>query len=337
MRGWWQSCAISILAGRSTAQPAAARDLLHAMVADNVLDLPQPGTDTQSRYDALSALGEIDLTVARLAEAHVDALAILRELDGHQVRENGVWGVWAAEPPTARVTAEAESAATWRLNGRKAWASGARIATDALVTAHAPDGPRLFAVALNQPTVRVVGDAWPVPALSGTDTQSIDFRDAVGVPVGAPNGYVDRPGFWYGAAGVAAVWLGGASALGSRLVRASSERDFGEIDNAHLGATAAALAAGRSTLRIAATAFDTEPAHSTVRAEIVARTARAVVESTVREVIDHVGQALGPGPLALDPEHARLVTDLQLYVRQSHGARDLAVLGKQIAHVGGLQ
>ena len=42
-------------------------------------------------------------------------------------------------------------------------------------------------------------------------------------------------------------------------------------------------------------------------------------------------RALGPGPLAHDADHARHVADLEVYVRQHHGERDLAALGALLA------
>ena len=50
----------------------------------------------------------------------------------------------------------------------------------------------------------------------------------------------------------------------------------------------------------------------------------------VEEVIARVGNALGPGPLALDREHAQRVADLQVFVRQHHAERDLAALGELV-------
>ena len=44
-----------------------------------------------------------------------------------------------------------------------------------------------------------------------------------------------------------------------------------------------------------------------------------------------MGHALGPGPLAMDAEHAARVADLTLYVRQHHAERDLAALGRLVA------
>lgn len=95
---------------------------------------------------------------------------------------------------------------------------------------------------------------------------------------------------------------------------------------AHLGAVDAALAAAEAMLVSAADFVDTEP--SSGRTELVARRVRAVAETAVDEAITRSGRALGPGPLALDAEHARRVADLTMYVRQSHAEQDLAALGR---------
>ena len=218
--------------------------------------------------------------------------------------------------------------------GRKAWCSGAGESSYALVTARSDDGPRLFAVDLSQSSVRPVDDPWPTPALSGADTRSVDFRSAEATAIGEAGGYVNRPGFWHGAVGVAAIWCGGAIGVARALLLAADRGPLSELNLAHLGGAGSALAAARATLNNAADSFDADPFDRSGRAAITARATRAVVESTVGEVVDRVGRALGAAPLALDREHARRVADLQLYVRQSHADRDLADLGKRIARAG---
>jgi alkylation response protein AidB-like acyl-CoA dehydrogenase len=325
-------------ASLATARPPIAADLVRGLVAESALDLPLPGSGrTVDRFAALIALGELDLTVGRLAEAHVDALAIRSELGDpglHALDE--VWAVWAAEPPSARVAARQVSAGRWQLDGRKAWCSGAGGSSHALVTAHAEDGPRLFAVDLREAGVQPVDDPWPAPALSGTDTRSVDFTAAAATPVGGPGDYVNRPGFWHGSVGVAAVWFGGAIGVARTLLRAGQRRGLGELELAHLGAVGASLAAGHAALINAAAAFDADPTDQARRAEILARSTRAVVEASATDVIDRVGRALGAAPLALDGDHARRVADLQLYLRQSHADRDLADLGRQLLEAGEL-
>ena len=63
-------------------------------------------------------------------------------------------------------------------------------------------------------------------------------------------------------------------------------------------------------------------------ARLAAARARAVVEHAVEVTLAETGRATGPAPLVTDAAHARHVADLQVYVRQSHGDRDLAALGR---------
>jgi alkylation response protein AidB-like acyl-CoA dehydrogenase len=330
----WGRLASSLAGG--TDDPANAAAAVSGLIAAGVLDLPMPGSGRSSeRLRALSRLGELDLTIARLAEAHADALAITAELGAVPPGRGEVWGVWAAEPPTARVRAIApDPDGTWRLAGRKAWCSGAGLATHALITAHADDGPRLFAVDLHTPRVAPADDPWPVAALRGSDTRSVDLSEAAAVPVGGPGQYVDRPGFWHGSVCVAAVWYGGAVGVARALQRAQQRRPLDDLGLMHLGGVDAALAGARSALDAAAAAFDTDPRDHTGQAAAVARRTRAVVEAAATETIDRVGRALGAAPLALDGDHARRVADLTLYLRQSHADRDLAALGRLVAEGG---
>jgi hypothetical protein len=166
--------------------------------------------------------------------------------------------------------------------------------------------------------------------MQGSDTRAVQFSDVVAVPVGQPGEYFKRPGFWHGAIGVAACWLGGARAVAGQLYRAVSDVYSSTADDphaqAHLGAVDAALTAAEATLCCAAYQVDAEPHDD--RAELTARRVRAVVETAVDEAITRTARALGPAPLALDGQHARRVADLAMYVRQSHAERDLATLGR---------
>jgi len=57
---------------------------------------------------------------------------------------------------------------------------------------------------------------------------------------------------------------------------------------------------------------------------------RGVVADAVEAVQRAAAHALGPAPLAFDPEFAARVADLGLYLRQHHGERDLAALGSAL-------
>ncbi|WP_445169926.1 acyl-CoA dehydrogenase family protein [Mycolicibacterium sp. Dal123E01] len=298
------------------------------------LNLPLPGSgQTLARWNTLAGLCELDVVAGRLAEAHADAVAILAELCGPPPRPGRLWGVWAAEVPGARVLAHDDGDVV-TLSGTKAWCSGAGLCSDALVTARTATGERgLFAVDLSAPGVHALPSNWRNAGMAGSDTRPVQFSATPAIPVGNPGDYLGRPGFWHGAAGVGACWLGAARAVASPLYRAVAEqKERGEVDPhaaAHLGAVDAALAAAQALLASTAEQVDSAP-HSD-RGELAARRVRAVVEAAVDEAIGRTARALGPTPLALDAVHASRVADLTMYVRQSHAEKDLAALGALVA------
>ena len=304
-------------------QVAAAAQGLRDAVEGGRLDLPLPGHGrTLERWRALVDLAADGLSLARLAEAHVDALAILHELDGGAAPAGSRWGVWAARPPEAPLTAR-QDGDRWRLDGTKPWCSGARACTHALVTADAEDGYRLFAVELAG--ARPLPDTWPAVGMAGSDSLSVDLTGLDAVPVGGPGAYLERPGFWHGGMAVAACWHGGAVGVGRALL-ASCRSDPHAL--AHLGAVDAALSGGAAALQAAAAAVDADPQDRAAAVHRLAARLRAQTERSATEVLDRVGRALGAGPLCRDARHAMLAADLPVYLRQSHAEADLAGLGE---------
>ncbi|MET3861364.1 alkylation response protein AidB-like acyl-CoA dehydrogenase [Dietzia sp. 2505] len=339
-------------------------DLARQWVRSGRADLPLPGHgETRTRWSELTEMCARDVSAGRLVEAHADADAILAEIEGTRVAPGEFWGVWAAEPPTPRVTARREEGGTgpaaaraehtgggaggWVLDGVKAWCSGAAVCTHALITAHDDDEPRLFAVDLRHPGVSVRADGWAHPGMAGTGTTAVEFRDVPARAVGDRTSYLDRPGFWHGGIGVAACWLGAGIAVARPLVARSSRPDAGEHALAHLGAIDASLGGAVWALDAAAREIDgagpdldaAGPAavtdsdldadrHRAVRV-------RAIVEAAVDDTIRRVGRALGAGPLAMDPRHAQAVLDASVYIRQFHAERDLAGLGRTARTHGG--
>ena len=266
---------------------------------------------------------------ARLGEGHADAVAIRAELGAADRAAPGErWGVWAAVP--ASVTAE-PAADGWRLTGDRPWCSGAGWCTHALVTAATDDGIRLFAVRNEAPHARPLDDTWPAVGMAASDSRTVRFDRAPGVPVGGPGQYVGRPGFWHGGVGVAACWFGGALGVADALYAAARAKDVGPHAFAHLGAVDVALGAGREVLDAAAAEIDAHPDRD---AQALAVRVRATVEKAATEVIDRVGRALGAGPLCRDAGHARRVADLTVYLRQSHAEGDLEQLGRLVAEKG---
>lgn len=296
--------------------------------ASAVKELPLPGGGrTAERLLRLAELGRQDPVLARLAEGHADAMAILAELgaDVSDAQRDSAWGVWAAVPHSVNASAVDGG---WWLDGDRPWCSGAGACGFALVTARAPDGPRLFAVDVTQDGVTPLDGTWPALGMARSDSRTVRFIRAPGLPVGDPGQYVHRPGFWHGGIGVAACWYGGAVGVADRLLATARDRDLDPHAQAHLGAIDARLAAAKALLLDAAARIDAAPLTPDER---LARQVRAVVEATATEVIDRVGRALGAGPLCLDEDHAARVADLTVYLRQSHAERDLQHLGSLTA------
>jgi alkylation response protein AidB-like acyl-CoA dehydrogenase len=334
---------VANLAGRTR---AAAGDIDRALMLARDLgaELAAPGGgQTRSRWSALATLGAVDLTVSRVAEPHLDALAILAESGQPELADatltGSTWGVYAAEGGTARLSArprpdlDPRAPNAWQLEGTKPWCSLAEVVDHALVTAWMDKDQRgLFAVSLRQPgvTTQAQPGTWVSHGLSSVRSTPTAYRSADATLVGAPGWYLQRDGFAWGGIGVAAIWFGGAVGIARRLRRQATEREPDQIGWAHLGTVDSALHAARTVLLESADEIDHGRADGESGALLALRVRQVVadaVETTIR-VADH---ALGPGPLAFEHEHATRVSDLRVYVRQHHAERDTAVLGRAAA------
>lgn len=310
-------------AGRSGEDVDAAIEL--SRVFGGSLPIPAAGSTAQ-RWAVLSELGRVNLTVARVFEAHTDALAILAE-NGHANADGRSWGVFAAEAPDTRLDAT-PSGTGFTVTGTKPWCSlGGRLDA-ALVTARIPDGGRqLFEVDLHGDGVRPEpAQGWVARGLRTVTSGPVHFDSVPALPVGGPQWYLTRAGFAWGGIGVAACWHGGAVGLLDALVRTARARKR-ELDALHVGVVDVALHASSVALAAAAAVIDARGAGSPA---ILALRTRSVVALSVETVLLQVGHALGPAPLAFDAEYAARVADLSLYVRQHHGERDLVSLGAAV-------
>ncbi len=296
------------------------------------------GTSSTPLIRALSTLGSVDLSTARAAEPHLDATAILAQARraGHDlagVPADATWGVYAASPPGASLLASRMPVADgeWSLTGSKAWCSLGDRVSHALVTAPDESGEqRLFAVGLRDGGVSFDGDSWHPRGLREISTGTLTFEGQRARAVGGPGWYLDRPGFSWGAIGVAAVWFGGAAALAGSLWAAAGKRQPDQIAFVHLGRCDVLLHGADAVLGAAVRVLDDADTQPGTAAVLAARV-RAHVADVAEQVLTIVGHALGPAPLALDGEHAARVADLTLYLRQHHAERDLARLGQLVA------
>ena len=292
---------------------------------------PLPGSgQTFVRWELLASLSATDLTAGRVAEAHLDALAILAEhgsvdLGRVGADQGSTWGVFAAEGRGVRVIAEPDGDG-WQLTGEKPWCSLAGRLSHALVTAHVDGGRRLFAVALRSERVRVVEQAWVSRGLTDVTSGPVRFDRAPAVPVGETNWYLHRPGFAWGGLGVAACWYGGAVGVARQVQQRLRSGEPDQIARAQLGAIDACLYRSRGALAMGAADIDAGRAVGEEAVRLAGRV-RTVVAEAAEEVLVRSGHVLGPAPLAQDEDYARRVADLQIYLRQHHAERDQAALG----------
>lgn len=310
---------------------------LQRLVDGGVDRLPLPGGgNTLERWRTLADVASHDLGLAKLFEGHTDALAIIAEWNAQEcLPANGCIGMWAAEPPFAKVAIDEDPSESGsqafgqqvHLRGRKAWCSGAPVISHALITAWQGECQRLVLVELDQPGVTVSNEGWQAVGMAATASVDVLFDDARCTLIGPPQGYLQRPGFWHGGAGIAACWFGGARRLAESLQAKASSRNDPHL-YAHLGAVDVALASAAALLRESAHWIDANPRRD---AWLVAERARAKVEQVVEQVIHHCGRGLGAGPYCRDPAFARMVADLPVYVRQSHAEHDLEGIGRYIA------
>ena len=271
-------------------------------------------------------VGRRDLSLARLAEAHWDAVAILADA-GHEPEPNAIYGVWASEIPGNAVEVS-QAGDGFRLNGSKMFSSGATLVDRALVTVVNPE-QLLVDVDLraNSGTIRFDESGWKTQAFSQTHTATVTFREtrvSAGKIIGHPGFYLDRPGFWHGACGPAACWAGGAAGL---VDFASMQKRDDPHTMAHLAAMRSSVWALRTFLLTAGQEIDEDPNHRG-KAQIRALTVRHLVEQACSEILMRFARAYGPYPLAMNEDVARRRQELDLYLRQSHAERDLETLGR---------
>jgi len=317
------------------ADTRALGECLQALVDEGLDQLPLPASgQTLDRWRSLACVAGHDLGLCKLYEGHTDALAIMQELGpegagskgpGSVLAEPGTtWGMWAAEPPQARVQVSGTGPSV-KLNGRKAWCSGAAVVSHGLVTCWNEDGQQqLVAVDMRQPGVSVTQEGWRAVGMAATGSVEVQFEAAHGIAVGEPDSYIQRAGFWQGGIGIAACWYGASRAIASRLLQHVIKHDEPH-GQAHLGAVDTALHSAINVLQHAAHCIDQAPQDN---AELLARRSRAAIEHSAEQIITHVGHALGAGPYCKDAHFARLMADLPVFLRQSHAERDLAALGR---------
>lgn len=287
--------------------------------ASGSVSVNETASGTLTRWQILAYVASLDLTVAKWFESHLDALSILYEL-GYDKANQGLWAVWAAEGHPDPIRYQ-----DGKITGTKAWCSGAKKVDYGLMTYRDKQGhSQLLIVDMHQPGIEIDTEEWLAVGMHATDTATVQFHQVKVSQVGAANAYLERVGFWHGAAGVAACWYGAAAYLADYLITAYQQKP-NDYKAMYLGQIGTALAVTQQYFNHVADLIDTKPQRTH---ELAVRQLRSQVELVARQVLETVGQALGAAPFCRNAHFAILSADLPVFIRQSHGAFDLQKIGE---------
>jgi alkylation response protein AidB-like acyl-CoA dehydrogenase len=173
-------------------------------------------------------LGEGSLAVARLYEAHVNALQLilrygsepLAAQTARDAAQKHIFALWVTDPPGKELRLEPDGNG-FVLSGIKDFCSGAGAATRALITAADATGTRMLAVRL-EPETRVLPSRIKLGGMRAAVTGSVDFSGMVvaeSALIGKAGDYLKEPVFSAGA------WRGSAAALGGLAALLNLHRD----------------------------------------------------------------------------------------------------------------
>lgn len=278
-------------------------------------NLPHPASGhTYQRWQLFGQIAGVDLSLAKLFESHCDALSILNELGYPQEIDNKTWAVWAADGGLAPLQVTNDLC-----NGIKPWCSGAEFIQKALMSYKDQQGQAQLCIAdLSHPSITTDLNHWQAVGMHATQTAQVTFKNTPVQSVGEPNSYLKRPGFWHGAAGVAACWYGAAVRLAGYL-QESCQANPNPYKKLYLGEVAQQLEITKQYFQYVAELIDHEPK---LIHEREVRILRAQTEQCCLSVIERVGKALGARPFCEDATFAQLMADLPVFIRQSHAAFD---------------
>ena len=308
---------------RFETSPLELQEKIHHTLMELVeisAQVPYPASgDTLKRWQILSQVSANNLSLGKLFESHLDALAILHELN-IPVMKNGLWAVWAAEGGPRPLKLEAGN-----LTGIKPWCSASVWVQHGLLTYRdEQQQSQLLILDLQQEGIQHYQDAWQAVGMQHTLTARLELDRVEVEKVAAPDAYLDRPGFWHGAAGVAACWYGATVRLAEYLRQTFLVKPHA-YKAMYLGEISRELLATQALFYQVAELIDQQPQYSH---ELNIRSLRAQVEATALNVLTHVGKALGAAPYCEHPHFARLAADLPVFIRQSHAAFDLERIGE---------
>jgi len=294
--------------------PFAAMDALRATGLLLATTPDGDANDPENLCKLLMLLGQGNLAVARLFEAHVNALLLIARYGEPAILADAVrdaafghlFGLWVTDPPAGGVTV-----ANGVFTGRKVFCSGAGQVTRALITA----GDKMFVV--NVEAARLLPGLVSLAGMKGAITTAVDFSTLTGTPIGGAGDYLREPVFSAGAWRSSAGAVGGLAALLQAYGAEIKQRGRTEnpAQRARFGQAVMAFETARlwifKAARHACLEDDTPEA-------VVAyvNLARLAIERACLEAMQLAQRSLGLSAFAIGARVERLSRDLSTFLRQ---------------------
>lgn len=269
----------------------------------------------------LTTLGQGNLAVGRLFEAHVNALKLIVAYGtpaqvGHaaaEVRDGHLFGLWVTDPADHALQLDAGS-----LRGSKGPCSGAGHVTRALVTMATSAGSQMAVVALDRTVA--VAKRGVLQGMRACVNGVVQFHDAP-VPmdalIGGPGDYLREPLLSTGAWRTSAVTLGGLDALvaATREQLARRGHHTALLQQDRFGRMLIAQETARLWTTAAAQHAEDSDAPAANRVAYV-NLARIAVEAACLDAMQLAQRALGLAAFLRPNPVERLLRDLAVYLRQ---------------------
>jgi len=297
---------------------------------------PVSGADHLNLLRRLYAIGREDLPLGRLVEGHVDALQIVHRYGtpeqateaARAARKGRVFGVWNADRPGDATRLEGAL-----LFGSKAFASGAGLVTDALISVDAPAGRQLLLLDLEAAVPAIDRGWWQVTGMARSQTHIATWSAqpvAEQAWIGAPGDYVREPWFSGGALRFAAVQAGGIAGL-CTLARdhlVAADRSADPFQSARLADLYRHAQAATDAVRTAAQGWAVEDSEATI-ARVAA--ARVAVYAAGEAVLALAAAAVGVTAMFADDPVSEHMRDLDTYLRQPGPDAQRLLAGRAVA------
>ncbi len=272
----------------------------------------------------LRLLGQANLSLGRLFEAHVNAMRLIFRYGDHTVQaravqdvtEGHLFGLWVTDPPGSGLRAGPDG----RLDGRKQFCSGCGHVTRAVVTANDVHGDIRLVYAINETGFTASPLRGGLSGMRAATTGQVGYRQSPGIVFGQPGDYLREPDFSCGAWRTSAVTLGGIEALSEQLRSQLVARGRADApaQQARVGQAMIATETARLWMVEASAQAEAEEPETGAAIAYVGM-ARLAVERAALDVIELTHRSLGVEAFRVSNPVERLCRDLATYLRQPAG------------------